>query len=125
MAPSRRTTDATAISPLRESSCRARLPGEFLTPPPTATQMYHPEVWERGAGQDVDGDEVRWGDWEEGDKETKVGVYDGERPPLRKSLVQRTTDSHRVALAREQDETPHPIDVGPGSFNSRKLKSEA
>jgi hypothetical protein len=29
---------------------RASLPGEFLTLPPTAYQMYHPEVWGRGAG---------------------------------------------------------------------------
>ncbi len=29
---------------------RASLPGEFRTLPPTAYQMYHPEVWGRGAG---------------------------------------------------------------------------
>jgi len=29
---------------------RASLPGEFLTLPPTAYQMYFPEVWGRGAG---------------------------------------------------------------------------
>jgi uncharacterized protein YfaS (alpha-2-macroglobulin family) len=29
---------------------RATLPGEFLTLPPTAYQMYFPEVWGRGAG---------------------------------------------------------------------------
>ncbi len=29
---------------------RASLPGQFLTLPPTAYQMYHPEVWGRGAG---------------------------------------------------------------------------
>ena len=29
---------------------RASLPGEYLTLPPTASQMYFPEVWGRGAG---------------------------------------------------------------------------
>jgi hypothetical protein len=29
---------------------RASLPGSFLTLPPTAYQMYFPEVWGRGAG---------------------------------------------------------------------------
>ena len=29
---------------------RASLPGQFLTLPPTAYQMYFPEVWGRGAG---------------------------------------------------------------------------
>ena len=29
---------------------RASLPGEYLTLPPTAYQMYFPEVWGRGAG---------------------------------------------------------------------------
>ena len=34
---------------------RASLPGEYLTLPPTASQMYFPEVWARGRGEHVYG----------------------------------------------------------------------
>ena len=40
---------------------RASLPGEYLTLPPTASQMYFPEVWGRGAGGRVHGKQMKRG----------------------------------------------------------------
>ena len=56
---------ATDLTPAATSSryqIRASLPGEFLTLPPTAYQMYFPEVWGTGRRQRVHGDGVGRGD---------------------------------------------------------------